>query len=100
MVGFRKMINIEGRDFFNLSRADAAEMIDAFLEGGNGRYDYAALPEFILVPNGSWLEDLRLRLKFIDEHRRTADEPDGLASGAGRLDLMALACELRANEQK
>lgn len=99
MTGFHRLIKVEGLDFFNLSRQDAADMIDGFLEGGNDRYSYSALPEFMLVPNKtSWLEELRMRLRGIDDNRRTADEHDGLASIEGRSDLSALSLELRADE--
>jgi hypothetical protein len=98
MTGFHRLIKVEGRNFFNLSCQDAADMINAFLEGGNDRYDYSALPEFMLVPNKTfWLEELRLRLRGIDDNRRTTDEQDGLASVAGRGDLSALSLELRAD---
>jgi hypothetical protein len=97
--GFRHLIKIEGKNFFNLSRSEAADMIDAYLAGGDDRYEDSALPEFMIVPNPTgWLEELRLQLARIDAGRRTEEENDGLATRAGRKDLAELSHALRATK--
>ena len=99
MAVLHRMIHVDGLDFFSLSHTDAADMIEAFLQGGSDRYDYSALPEFMLVPNRvPGLERLRLELQRIDEDCRTADERDGLASQNGRASLATLSRRLREEE--
>lgn len=98
VMGFRNLIKLPGKDFFNLSRSDAADMIDAYIMGGNALYEHAALPEFMLVPNPiKWLEELRIQIAHIDADKRTDDERDGLATEAGREDLALLSRVLRTS---
>lgn len=95
-LGFKKLIKIKGKNFFNLTPDEAADMIDAYLAGGNERFEATALPEFMLVPNTTpWLEGLRNQIMFVDDERRTAEQRDGLASDTGRKDLASISRTLR-----
>ena len=94
--GFRNLIKIGGKTFFNLSTIDVADMIDAYLSGGDDKFENEALPEFMLIPNETdELEKLREAIEDIDRRCREPDALDGLASIRGREELTALSRTLR-----
>ena len=94
LLGFRNMVRIDGKGFFDLSLPEVSEMINVHL-GKPGRFHPEALWEFCTVPNGGELEQVRQRLLMIQSEFAEADEPDGLSTERGRMTLAALAEALR-----
>jgi len=96
LLGFRKMVLIEGKGFSDLSLPEMAEMTDVHL-GLPGRFAPEALYEFYTVPNRGPLEEVRKRLLAVQADFAEPDEPDGLSTKPGRAALQALATELRTS---
>jgi hypothetical protein len=95
-LGFKKLIHLNGVSFENLTDEQVALMIEASIFQENDLFDYAALHEFMLIPNESArLERIRRRIVNIALDNSTAECPDGLESEVGRNDLRALVSELR-----
>lgn len=93
---FKNLIHIPGKNFSNLTKLDAANMIEAFLANGSEDYDPSALTEFMLVPSKvEWLEKLRLNLIAIDQNRKSLKKLDGLSSDDAIADLGDIVTELR-----
>ena len=94
--GIRCLVKEKGKNFFNLTKEDVANMIDAYLLDGNDYFEYDALTEFMIIPNDNdALERVRRMVEDIDERHRKPTTLDGLASNDGRADLAALSQALR-----
>lgn len=96
LIGFRNLVRLPGRTFYNLTDEDVALMIEAHSGGDNEGFEQSALSEFMVVPNkDAHLEQIRKIIIKIDESNRTPSSPDGLKSEEGLRALSDLECELR-----
>lgn len=90
------LVRIPGRNFSNLSDVEAASMIDAHVSGDETEFSQSALSEFMLIPNRSpRLEQIRKRIKAIDESCRVSTNLDGLRTDDGLKALRDLSDNLR-----
>lgn len=95
-LGFKSYIKAPGKGFDDLSKADLASMIEAFLEDGNEEFEQNALYEFRLMKyDRVHLEETRKRIIEIEKLNGGVSRPDGLSSSNGQIQLRVLAQALR-----